>query len=180
MCSIRQADERSRWKLYKGHFFSVMNQHLVSVAKSTLKMPAFGVQRDRLKRHTSLSGMPQSSTFFGPWMNGSEVIGPYFFSRDTVDDAHADYVNMLRNWLVPRLRDSKTAIFQQDGAPPHWSLKAISERNFPQSMDRKGNWCRQLSYEMATSFTWYNPIGFLSKGLYQRVCLHLPFSTLLT
>ena len=64
-------------------------------------------------------------------MNGSEVIGLYFFSRDTVNGD--DYVNMLRNWLVPRLSDSETAIFQQDGAPPHWSLntRGFLNETFP-------------------------------------------------
>ena len=48
-------------------------------------------------------------------------LGPYFFERTCTGES---YLNMLRNDIVPELRRKgllETAVFQQDGAPPHWS-----------------------------------------------------------
>ena len=50
------------------------------------------------------------------------VYGPFFFEGTTVIfDA---YLDMLQNWLMDFLLDGEKAdfIFQQDGAPLHWSL----------------------------------------------------------
>ena len=50
------------------------------------------------------------------------VYGPFFFEGTTVSSkAH---LAMLQNWLMELLFEGERAdfIFQQDGAPPYWSL----------------------------------------------------------
>lgn len=51
------------------------------------------------------------------------VYGPFFFEWPSVTGD--TYLDMLQNWLLPRLQANERDdyIFQQDGAPPHWSLK---------------------------------------------------------
>ena len=51
------------------------------------------------------------------------VYGPFFFEGATVNGD--TYLNMLENWLMDQLREeeSNDFILQQDGAPPHWSLR---------------------------------------------------------
>ena len=63
------------------------------------------------------------------------IIGPFFFSESTVDSAV--YLDMLQEFAVPQLEHLQPdVIFQQDGAPPHWSL------NVRQFLDEKfpGRW----------------------------------------
>ena len=56
------------------------------------------------------------------------VYGPFFFKGTTVNSkAYLDmlaYFDMLQNWLMELLFDREEADFnfQQDAAPPHWSL----------------------------------------------------------
>lgn len=51
-----------------------------------------------------------------------QVYGPFFFAEATVTGV--SYLDMLQQWLFPQLVESEPAnfIWQQDGAPPHWSL----------------------------------------------------------
>ena len=61
------------------------------------------------------------------------IIGPYFF--DSTVNAK-EYKKMLEEYLVPELRKRRrlrTTIFQQDGAPPHWSreVRAFLNEIFP-------------------------------------------------
>lgn len=51
-----------------------------------------------------------------------KLYGPFFFEGNTVTGA--SYLQMLQDWLFPQLQEDKQEdfIFQQDGAPPHWSL----------------------------------------------------------
>lgn len=56
-------------------------------------------------------------------MSINGIIGPYFFDG-TVDGNN--YENMLANYLIPTLKRRRicsSTVFQQDGAPPHWSLR---------------------------------------------------------
>lgn len=49
------------------------------------------------------------------------VYGPFFFEGPSITGQ--TYLEMLTNWLIPRLAaEGGDYIFQQDGAPPHWSL----------------------------------------------------------
>ena len=49
------------------------------------------------------------------------VHGPFFFEEPSITGQ--TYLEMITNWLVPRLAaEGGDYIFQQDGAPQHWSL----------------------------------------------------------
>jgi hypothetical protein len=55
-------------------------------------------------------------------MSSKQIIGPYFFEDETVNKQN--YLNMLQNYFYPimqRKRLHKKMIFQQDGAPAHFS-----------------------------------------------------------
>ncbi len=55
-------------------------------------------------------------------MSKSGVIGPYFFENENVTGS--TYKRMLRYFLFPKLQNyPENMIFQQDGAPPHYSLE---------------------------------------------------------
>ena len=71
-------------------------------------------------------------------LNGSMVIGPYFFPNNTVNGN--DYIEMLM-WLLPQLHGDPLPIFQQDGAPPHWKreTRALLNERLP------GRWIGRAS-----------------------------------
>jgi len=55
-------------------------------------------------------------------MSNNQIIGPYFFEEDTIN--HQNYLNLLENYFYPILQKKrlhKKIIFQQDGAPAHFS-----------------------------------------------------------
>ena len=57
-------------------------------------------------------------------MSEDQIFGPYFFEDSTVDGDN--YLEMLKSYFFPTLqkkRLTKQIIFQQDGAPPHYSLE---------------------------------------------------------
>ena len=55
-------------------------------------------------------------------LSQNEIIGPYFFENENVTGS--TYKRMLRYFLFPKPRNyPETMIFQQDGAPPHYSLE---------------------------------------------------------
>ena len=56
----------------------------------------------------------------------SSVYGPLFFDGNTVNGPQ--YLAMLQNWLFPRLHEDNF-IWQQDGAPPHWSCHVCEYLN---------------------------------------------------
>ena len=55
-------------------------------------------------------------------MSKKAVYGPFFFEGATVNGE--TYLDMLEKWLMDNLseEESDDFMFQQDGAPPHWSL----------------------------------------------------------
>ena len=61
------------------------------------------------------------------------IVGPFFFIEQTVTGDI--YLDMLEQFAVPQLIPRQPhVIFQQDGAPPHWSLlvRDFLDRTFPQ------------------------------------------------
>ncbi|CAF3201594.1 unnamed protein product [Rotaria sp. Silwood2] len=55
-------------------------------------------------------------------MSNKQIIGPFFFDDETV--TQDNYLEMLQNYFYPILqkkRLTKSIIFQQDGAPAHFS-----------------------------------------------------------
>ena len=65
---------------------------------------------------------PQSAQSIMVWcaLSKKEIIGPYFFENETVNQY--SYKRMLRYFFFPKVRDYPDDImFQQDGAPPHFA-----------------------------------------------------------
>ena len=56
-------------------------------------------------------------------MSKKAVYGPFFFERATVNGE--TYLDMLENWLMDKLSEKESGdfIFQQDGEPPHWTIR---------------------------------------------------------
>lgn len=54
-------------------------------------------------------------------MSRKRVYGPFFFEEGTVNSEV--YLAMLQDWLIEKLHEEESAdfVFQQDGAPAHWS-----------------------------------------------------------
>ena len=63
---------------------------------------------------------PKVNVFYA--ISKKSVYGLFFFEGTTVNSKA--YLDMLQKWLMKLLFDGEQAdfIFQQDGAPPHWSL----------------------------------------------------------
>ena len=60
------------------------------------------------------------------------IIGPFFFVEQTVNAT--TYKDMLELYAIPQLSDLQpAAVFQQDGAPPHWALEVrrTLDKTFP-------------------------------------------------
>ena len=56
-------------------------------------------------------------------MSKNQLIGPFFFEDDTVNGEN--YLSMLQQFFIPEIRKLhklQSIIFQQDGAPPHFSV----------------------------------------------------------
>jgi transposase len=73
-------------------------------------------------RGTMELNAPRVMVWCGIW--GDEIIGPFFFENTVTGQS---YLNLLENDLDPVLDDAilgrrRTMWFQQDGAPPHFSL----------------------------------------------------------
>ena len=67
-------------------------------------------------------------------MSKDQLIGPYFFDDDTVNGRN--YLLMLQNFFIPevrRLHKLRSIVFQQDGAPPHFSVavRQYLDNQFP-------------------------------------------------
>lgn len=66
-------------------------------------------------------------------MSKTQIIGLYFFEDGTINQHN--YLQLLKNYLQPTLQKKrlvKKAIFQQDGAPAHFSrqVRAWLDENF--------------------------------------------------
>ena len=64
----------------------------------------------------------------------NQLVGPYFFEDDTVNGNN--YLSMLQNffiWEVRKLHKVRSIIFQQDGAPSHFSsdVRQYLDNHFP-------------------------------------------------
>jgi hypothetical protein len=65
-------------------------------------------------------------------MMKDRIIGPYFFIEPTV--TRNIYLDMFEQFAIPKLLPQQpNVIFQQDGAPPHWSsdVRDFLDRTFP-------------------------------------------------
>ena len=67
-------------------------------------------------------------------MSKNQLVGAYFFEDDTVNGNN--YLSMLQNffiWKVRKLHKVRCIIFQQDGAPAHFStdVRQYLDNHFP-------------------------------------------------
>ncbi|PNF28847.1 hypothetical protein B7P43_G04418 [Cryptotermes secundus] len=61
-----------------------------------------------------------------------QVIGPFFFAEKTA--ISVIYLDMLQNFVYPQIETLQSEIiFQEDGAPPHWStiIREALDKHFP-------------------------------------------------
>jgi hypothetical protein len=70
---------------------------------------------------------------------GLHMIGPFLFAERTVTST--TYLDMLELFAVPQI-GGNNVIFQQDGAPPHFSnvVREFLDVNFPLRWIGKGGW----------------------------------------
>jgi len=99
------------------------------------------------------------------------VVGPFFFNENTITGVV--YLDMLEQFAIPQLEDVPNIIFQQDGAPPHWSLdvRQCLDDHFPQRWIGRGGpiqWPpRSPDITPCDFFLW----GFI-KGLVYKSKMH--------
>ena len=67
-------------------------------------------------------------------LGSSGIVGPYFFEGNVNG---VNYLDMLQNFYFPNVQQRpgfEYQVFQQDGAPPHWTLNVRDwlNANFPQ------------------------------------------------
>ena len=120
------------------------------------------------KYQTRVHSSPKVNVWIG--ITSTKVYGPYFFESNTVTGF--GYKEMLENWFVPLLkarRKFSSCIFQQDGAPAHFSreVRAFLNQNFPMRwIGRSGpmTWSpRSPDLSPLDYFVW----GFLKDRVYQ-------------
>ena len=87
------------------------------------------------------------------------IIGPFFFCEPTVTGPV--YLDMLKRFMYPQLAAFQPSIiYQQDGAPPHWSMDVRGSRNatFPNRwIGRDGPICwspRSSDVTLVNFFLW--------------------------
>ncbi|KAG4068807.1 hypothetical protein HA402_002498 [Bradysia odoriphaga] len=99
-----------------------------------------------------------------------EIVGPYFFA-DTVTGE--SYLEMLGDFLVPELHfrgyETENIVFQQDGAPPHFTrfVRQWLDQNFPQWIGRAGPFpwpARSPDLTPLDFFLW----GYVKHQVYQK------------
>jgi hypothetical protein len=141
------------------HVNGVVNRHNCRIWGSQKPEPL------SIKEHSS----PKVNVWVG--LSHSKIYGPYFFPSDTVKSE--DYLLMLKDFFVPMLKNHhkfKSSWFQQDGAPPHWSLavRAFLNENFPNRWIGRGGaltWpARSPDLAPPDFFLW----GHIKNNVYKR------------
>ena len=102
------------------------------------------------------------------------VIGPYYFDERNVTGE--SYLNLLNNFFIPMLPDlPSNIIFQQDGAPPHYSraVRELLDSELPNSWIGRGgpiNWpARSPDLTPLDFFLW----GYVKDEVYRTRCPNL-------
>lgn len=103
-------------------------------------------------------------------MSSDCIIGPYFFDQNVNAN---NYTNMLQSYFWPAIQKKRIAskiMFQQDGAPPHYSLMARNWLN----QHLPGRWIgRRGPIEWAARSPDLTPLdfylwGFVKQKVYQK------------
>lgn len=104
-----------------------------------------------------------------------EVIGPFFFDSTVTSKS---YKAMLVDFFIPQLKRRRkfaSTIFQQDGAPPHWSLevRSLLNQKFP------GRWIgRDGPFHWAARSPDLTPLDFFFWGTLKDRVYHRRPTTL--
>ncbi|KAJ4441977.1 hypothetical protein ANN_11841 [Periplaneta americana] len=115
---------RNTIKTWKQHFLAT---------ESVVKLHGCGhvrVSEERVAAVRQAYFSPKLNVWCGLMHN--LIIGPFFFAEQTV--TRNTYLDMLDQFVVPQLMLMQpNVIFQQDGAPPHWSLivREFLDTQFP-------------------------------------------------
>lgn len=173
----KRVDFARRMKEYdedftKDIFFSDESTFSMSGRVNTHNVRIWGSERPHDAFYEFERNAPKVNVYCA--MNGSQIIGPYFFPRDTVNGA--DYVEMLTTWLLPRLGDKDNVIYQMDGAPGHWfgNTRALLNETFP------GRWIGRASNEDNCLMRWpprspdITPLDFFLWGYVKDAVFTLP------
>lgn len=89
----------------------------------------WGTENPRSTRE-HIRGSPKVNVWCALMHN--KVIGPFFFAENTITGI--SYCDMIQEYLLPQVEEMQPAIlFQQDGAPPHWSndVRQLLDTHFP-------------------------------------------------
>jgi hypothetical protein len=65
-------------------------------------------------------------------MTSEKIYGPYFFENEngTPSKINCDrYIDMIRNFLAPKIVDKPEILFQQDGATTHTAQRSMEVLN---------------------------------------------------
>lgn len=130
------------------------------------------------EKPTEVREEPLHSPKVNVWcaMSANEIIGPFFFEEPTVKSEN--YLNMLNDYLFPILKQKrgyKSIIFQQDGAPAHYSLEVRTWLNqkFP------GKWIgRRGAIEWAPRSPDLTPLDFFLWGYLKQKVFKTPVKDL--
>ena len=100
------------------------------------------------------------------------VYRPFFFEEPTITEK--TYLEMITNWLVPGLpAEGGDYIFQQDGAPLHWSLLVRAHRSYLNAIllntwiGRGGQHHLVRVLQMASKITRLACVRFFPWGIHQ-------------
>ena len=131
-----------------------------------------------LEKPTEVNEFERDSPKVNVWcaMSSNCIIGPYFFEEETVTGQN--YLNMLTTFFHPeivRKRIVRRIIFQQDGAPPHYSTEVRDwlNKTFP------GKWIgRRGSIEWAPRSPDLSPLDFYLWGYLKQKVYSKPINNL--
>ena len=120
-----------------GEFASLTNQHFIPLDLYIDAIFEFGDRKSHERYGSGSERLPKSMCGVGYLLTPSLVT--FFFEDQTVNQKN--FLEMLEGQIIPEvLRKREDAIFQLDGAPPHWGLQVRGMLNdvFPDGWIRRG------------------------------------------
>ena len=109
-------------------------------------------------------------------MSKNQLVGPYIFEDDTVNGNN--YLSVLQNlliWEVRKLHKVRSIIFQQDGAPAHFSIdvRQYLDNHFPNRWIERGGPIRWAPHSLDLTpldfFLW----GHVKSNIYKTLVKNL-------
>ena len=104
-------------------------------------------------------------------MGHDRIIGPFFFSEATIN--RFNYYDMMENYVTPQIigEGNEAAMFQQDGAPPHYALivREYLDQTYPQRWIGRGGGKGWRAWPPRSSDL--TPLDFFPLGICKGPCL---------